>query len=127
MEDDMKLDDTKLDREGESWESIRLRPDTRDMLKQLAMGEYNEKIRYILLFGSEARGEARLTSDIDISIVSDTPLTRKERRDFLLACGDVYDRVDCRIINTLTSDLGTDRFMDVSYHLKREGIVVYER
>ena len=108
------------------WANVALRPVTREVVEQIAVGVYDPKIRYIFLFGSEARGEAKLTSDVDIALVSDEPLTRSER----LAFASIVDGIhypEFKIINTLTSDLDTDKFMDVSYHIKREGLLIYER
>ncbi|MCL1884892.1 MAG: nucleotidyltransferase domain-containing protein [Defluviitaleaceae bacterium] len=83
-------------------------------------------MRYIVLFGSEARGESNLTSDVDIALVSDEPLTISERLEFSEMLGD-ETLPDYRVINTLTDDLDTNEFMNVNYHIKKDGLVIYER
>ena len=125
--------DLKIDLRAEDWRTTGLRSSTKKILERITQKRYNPKIRYILLFGSEARGEAVLTSDVDIALVSDEPLTHSERLEFK----EIFDvRLfpevnglfpEINVINTLTADLATERFTDVSYHIKREGLVIYER
>ena len=103
-----------------------LRPAVRQTVERIAKGTYNPKIRYIVLFGSQARGEATLTSDADIALISDEPLTREERLSFASMVED-EEYPTYNVINTLTKNLETDKFMDVSYHIKREGLLIYER
>ncbi|MCL2421568.1 MAG: nucleotidyltransferase domain-containing protein [Defluviitaleaceae bacterium] len=108
------------------WKTMRLRTPTQTVLERVSQGKHNPKIRYIVLFGSEARGEATLASDVDIALISDEPLTIEERLVFT----EVFEKErfpDYRVINTLTSDLNTDQYMDVNYHIKRDGVVIYER
>jgi len=103
-----------------------LRPATRPIIEQIAKGTYHPKIRYIVLFGSEARGEATLTSDIDIALISDEPLTRSERLDFTHQFDEIhYPQIN--VINTRTHTPQTQKCMDVNYHIKREGLLIYER
>jgi len=95
-------------------------------LERISKGRHNPKIRYVVVFGSEARGEAVLTSDVDIALVSDEPLARDEKLEF----AQVFEGVnfpEYRVINTLTADLDTENFMDVNYHIKRDGVIIYER
>jgi len=109
-----------------NWHTVRLRPPTRILLERIAQARHDPKIRYILLFGSEARGEATLTSDVDIALVSDEPLSRAERLAFSEVLEDIHFP-EVNVINTCIASLNTDRFMDVNYHIKREGVVIYER
>jgi predicted nucleotidyltransferase len=109
-----------------SWKTAKLRPAARQIIEQISMGKHDPKIRYIFLFGSEARGEATLTSDVDISLVSDTPLSRSERLEFVSHIENDGIPV-VNVINTLTTDLETNKYMDVNYHIKREGLLIYER
>lgn len=109
-----------------SWKTAKLRPAAYKVIERISRGVYDENIRYVVLFGSEARGEATLTSDIDIALVSDKPLTRNQRLEYKNTFDDdSYPYVN--VINTLTDNLETGSFMDVSYHIKREGLLVYER
>jgi len=109
---------------SESWTTLRIRPDVREILEQISQMNHNSKIRFILLFGSEARGEALLTSDVDLALVSTEPLTRAERLEFAKIFDDIAFP-DFNIINTLMSDMDTNKFTDVNYHLWQEGLVIY--
>ena len=117
-----------LDRKDVHWDSVRLRKTTREFVSQLAQGTHDPRIRYIVLFGSEARGEARLTSDVDIAVISDELIPR----DVKLSIVDVVDEelelsVDYRLVTVTTPNLYSDNPMRVGYHIKREGLLIYER
>jgi predicted nucleotidyltransferase len=109
-----------------NWQNAGLRASTKKVMERVSQGQYNPKIRYIVLFGSEARGAATLTSDVDIALVCDEPLTIEERLEFM----EVFEGEhfpEYRVISTLTSKLDTDKFMDVNYHIQKDGLVIYER
>jgi len=107
-------------------DAVFTRSGTKEIFEKISQTQHNSKIRYVVLFGSEARGNATITSDVDIAIISDEPLTAAERREFAEPL-EAIKFPECRIINTLTADLSTENFMDVNYHIKREGVVIYER
>ena len=108
------------------WKTTHIRPTVKEVLERISHKQHNPKIRYIVLFGSEARGESRLASDVDIALVSDKPLTRSEKLEFKEIFED-NSFPDFQVINTLTESLDTDNFADVNYHIKRDGLVIYER
>jgi len=118
-----------LDRKDVPWQSVKLRKNTREFLSQLARGTFDERIRYIVLFGSEARGEARMMSDVDIAVVSDEPMGSKDK--VMVVYGNVEEKVelavDYRLVSISTTSLDCDNFKRVQYHIKREGLIVYER
>jgi len=80
-----------------------------------------------VLFGSVAREQARLGSDIDIAIISDEPLTRAEIKavhpstDFAH-----FFSLDYRIINVLTHKLQINMMLNVGYHIRKEGVIIYD-
>ena len=57
-------------------------------IKRRLMQRYGEKIKQVLLYGSQARGEATRDSDVDVLVVVDDSLNpfevRKTLSDFLL-------------------------------------------
>ena len=108
------------------WENADIRAATKKTLQRISRAQHNSKIRYIVLFGSEARGEARLTSDVDLALISDEPLTMEERLAFK-AVIDSEHFPPYNVINTLYRDLDTEHVMDVNFHIKRDGLVIYER
>jgi uncharacterized protein len=80
-------------------------------------------VSQIILFGSLARGEARLTSDIDLFIVWDTEL------DYLTRTAELYRRLQPRVAVDLLvytpeefSKLRTSRFVR---SVTRKGNVLY--
>lgn len=111
---------------AKNWKKVKMRPTTNEVVERIAGKRHNPKIIYIMLFGSEARGEATLTSDVDIALISDEPLTRAERLEFTDEFKDI-DFPSLNIINTLLSDLESEKFVDVNYHIKRDGVLIYER
>ena len=116
-----------LERKHVRWDSVKLRNSTRKFLTQLAEGKHDPRIRYIVLFGSEARGEARLTSDVDIAVISDEPLTTKEKLSIIDSVDEELEvMVDYRLVAVTTPNLGCENPMRVNYHIQREGLVIYE-
>ena len=110
------------------WEGLSLRRSTRSLLLHMAGRKYGEEVLALVLFGSEARQEANVMSDVDIAVISLEPLSRKQ----LLATHphvslpELAD-VDYRIINTLANDLNIGDCLNVNYHIRREGVIIYAR
>jgi len=97
-------------------------------LDYMAHQTYNDKIRYVVLFGSYARGEERLTSDVDIAIICDDPITHKERTAvYPDAERTDIDILDYRFTYISTDNLTTTEYLNVGYHIKNEGVLLYER
>jgi len=46
----------------------KIRSCTKKIFKKVAQSKLNPNIRYVILFGSEARGEAVLSGDIDLAL-----------------------------------------------------------
>jgi len=84
--------------------------------------------RKIYLFGSQARGEASVESDIDLLVVADMPGTRRERsreirrlfqgRDFSL---DVF------VFRPEEFERQRNLLSSISYIADKQGKVLYER
>lgn len=111
---------------NKDWRETHIRPRVREVLEQLAAKTHHPKIRYIVLFGSVAKGTVTLTSDVDIALVSDEPLTIDEKHQFNNHFANEHYPA-YRVINTLTSNLDTNHYMNVNYHIKKDGLVIYER
>ena len=60
------------------WRNLRLRPTTRQFIERLTDVKFIPSVKYIILFGSEARGVANVKSDVDLSVVSEQPLALAE-------------------------------------------------
>jgi len=110
-----------------NWRSLNLRPKTRALLEIVATTMHQSFIKAIILFGSEARGEARLTSDVDIALISTKSLTMKERLSILANVPqDLYCDVDVRITCLKEAAMDTVNRLDVGYSVKKEGVIIYE-
>lgn len=113
---------TKID-----WDNTKLKPKTRALLQAIAKSKQADFVEAIVLFGSEARGTANITSDIDIAVISTRPLTLREKLS-------VYDHVpqgllcevDARTVALRKVDLETEHVLNVAYSIQREGLVIYE-
>ena len=67
-------------------------------------------------------------SDVDIAIVSDKSLTPMERVSIVTDVDEeLFYAVDFRIVSTNEENLKTTKFLDVNYHIQREGIIIYEQ
>jgi len=80
----------------------------------------------LILFGSQARGDAVLSSDIDIAVVMNVPLTSKER-GMLRGIGDEVDhRIETNLFftNRAALDAAHDIF-DTNKYIREEGVVLW--
>jgi predicted nucleotidyltransferase len=109
------------------WQSLNLRHKTRELLEKIADKNHDEYIDAIILFGSEVRGAANLTSDVDIAVISQKALNMKERLSiFANVPQDLYCDVDVRIVCLRREALETENTLDIGYSIKREGVKIYE-
>jgi predicted nucleotidyltransferase len=109
------------------WQNIKLREKTRELVKNIAGAKHEDFVESIILFGSEAKGSAKLTSDVDIAVVSSKPLNMKERLSILSQVPhDLYCDVDVRVVCLRRTSLDTTNKLDIGYSIKREGVVIYE-
>jgi len=77
-----------------------------------------ERVLFVLLFGSRARGDARPDSDIDLAVYYEGD--EKERFRFrILAAGELPDNVDLHVFQDLP--------LYVVHQALREGELVYVR
>ncbi|MCL2225376.1 MAG: nucleotidyltransferase domain-containing protein [Defluviitaleaceae bacterium] len=109
------------------WRQLKLREKTKMLLEKISETTHSDFVESIILFGSEARGAANLTSDVDIALVSSRQLDMKERLSILSNVPqDLYNDVDVRIVCLRKGALETTNRLDVGYSIKREGVVIYE-
>jgi len=117
-----------FERHNTDWRSLQINQDTYEFLEHMSQRQYNTKIKFIVLFGSVAREQAKLGSDIDIAVISDEALTRAELKD---VHPDIdhshFYGLDYRIINVSTYKLNVNSIFNVGYHIRREGVILYGR
>ena len=88
----------------------------------------NFDIDSLILFGSQARGTANLSSDIDIAVVMDKHLSPRERGT-LRGLGDEIDmRIELNLFFTTRQALNdaTDIF-NTNKYIRDEGVVLWQR
>ncbi len=80
----------------------------------------------IILFGSCARNELRITSDIDLLIITTTPLERAVRGELASILEEDIDNVHTDgIFYTREQYINSTRIF--TSQIKKEGIVLYEK
>ena len=84
------------------------------------------KVGSLVLFGSQAKGTATISSDVDIAVVMDEPLPPLDR-GILLSLGDEIDmRFETNLFFTTQKALNdaTDIF-DTNKYIRDEGVVLW--
>lgn len=90
---------------------------------------YGERVVKIVLYGSYARGDSRKHSDIDIALVLTGEVNRfKEIKRIVNAIYDIELEHDILIsVYATTLDEYENSDWPLYYHIKNEGIILYER
>lgn len=112
-----------------SLSDISLDPDVRVALAEAAAtlhGLYGERLAHLVLFGSQARGEAHDESDVDVLVVLDGPFRLYEEVKRVVDIQmDLMERYGCLLAFTL---LPESRYASTNYPLmmnvRREGVTL---
>lgn len=81
----------------------------------------------VILFGSHARGEGMVSSDVDLAMVLRSPLTRREQGLLRSLGDDIDERIDTNLFFTTPEALEMAHSdLDTNSHIKKEGIVIWE-
>ena len=93
------------------------------MQKLKPVVEADPYINKVILFGSQARKQARIWSDVDIAIVCDDPKLVNRR-----AIRTVDDfEADINFVYTTNENLLTTNIWDVNYYIREDGIELWQR
>jgi len=85
-------------------------------------------VEAIILFGSQARGTARVSSDIDIAIVMEESLTPRLRGMLLSLGEDVDPRFEVNLFFTTQKALDSaTKVLNTNTHIKKEGVVLWHQ
>jgi len=82
----------------------------------------------VVLFGSYARGEATLRSDVDIALVfaEGTEVNPRDRAFIREELETLVDPVEINLFTTCKSQLDTDNKLNANYWIREEGYVLWE-
>lgn len=110
-----------------------MKPVTEDMIRQMVGAIVAEaQPERVILFGSQARGDAGEASDVDFIVVDSTPFN--ERRSRRLFCVRLYEALakfrvptDILVYSRYEFDYWSDSLNHVVGRAVAEGRVLYER
>lgn len=93
--------------------------------KQSLKALYGDNLDKIILFGSQARGEAKPDSDIDLLIVTHKILSKKDREKLINLISDISINDDLLIsfIEMLPSKFHSEN-SPLLLNIRREGIIL---
>lgn len=102
------------------------RDEVRTIVEEIIETSKKDKhISAVYLFGSQARGESTINSDVDIAIVSDDP--SKVNRVFLNYTAGFYN-IPCNFVYTTNDALiEPNSPFDVNYWIKTEGVLLWQK
>jgi predicted nucleotidyltransferase len=86
---------------------------------------YGSNLKKIILFGSQARGEANPNSDVDILIVTEKKLSKQKRHQLICLISDISIEEDILInfIEMLTPKFQSEQ-SPLLLNIRREGIIL---
>jgi predicted nucleotidyltransferase len=86
---------------------------------------YGKDLEKIILFGSQARGEATMDSDVDILIVTNAKLTQQKRDELITKISDfsINENILFNVIEMLTTRFESEQ-SPLLINIRREGIVL---
>ncbi|WP_017293311.1 nucleotidyltransferase domain-containing protein [Geminocystis herdmanii] len=86
---------------------------------------YGKDIDKIILFGSQARGEATIDSDVDILVVTKAKLTEQKRDELIREISDfsINENILFNVIEMLTTRFELEQ-SPLLINIRREGIVL---
>ena len=94
--------------------------------------EHFEQLKYnidaLILFGSQARGTAVVSSDIDIAVVHSAPLTSQERGTLRCLGEDIGIKTEINLFFTTPQAIAdAEGIFDTNKYIREEGVVLWEK
>ena len=81
-------------------------------------------ITNIILFGSCARGNIKITSDLDLLVLTKEPVNRSVKGELCAACDEAYRKVTTDLVFYTESGFNTSDCLLVR-NIKKDGVVVW--
>jgi len=89
--------------------------------------QQNLDVKSIILFGSHARGDSRLSSDIDIAIVSNNSLSHESRGLIRCILDELHETVEINPFFTKQEYIEkANDYFDTNFYIKNEGIILWQ-
>ena len=82
----------------------------------------------LILFGSQARGTAVVSSDIDIAVVHSVPLTSQERGTLRCLGEDIGIKTEINLFFTTPQAIAdAEGVFDTNKYIREEGVILWEK
>jgi predicted nucleotidyltransferase len=81
----------------------------------------------IIAFGSRARGDHRVDSDLDLAVILDTQEDLVSPFEAYLATGEIHMSLDIVVASRARFDLMRPWLNSVHNYIDKEGVVLYDR
>ncbi len=85
-----------------------------------------DSLEQIVLFGSCAHGQSRVTSDIDLLLITTTSLPRMDRAEISSTLEEALDEVHTDVV-FYTREQFDDSNRLIVTQIKNEGVILYEK
>ena len=83
-------------------------------------------IEALVLFGSQARGSATISSDVDIAVVMGKPLDVESRGHLRCLGEEINPNIEANLFFTTRDALRSpNHHFDTNTHIKREGVILW--
>ncbi|MCL2224040.1 MAG: nucleotidyltransferase domain-containing protein [Defluviitaleaceae bacterium] len=81
----------------------------------------------LVLFGSQARGTATISSDVDIAVVMEAILTPRERGELVCLGDEINSQVKINLFFTTKDAINNaTHIFDTNKYIREEGVVLWQ-
>ena len=90
--------------------------------------EYPDSLESMVLFGSFARGDAKVGSDLDIALVTKDGFSRDDKIAVQSLLDDFNDKLEVSLFCTKREKVETTQDkLNANYWIRKEGVVIWNR
>ena len=109
-----------------NWNDLNLRSKTKEFLNFVVNQNYDNEIKYLVLFGSEIKCSTNIKSDIDIAVITEKSLDIKKRVHLHEIFDSFGEWLEYQLIYTTVENLKTEHKLNVNFSINK-GVILYER